>query len=100
MRHAPAPWRHLAPTAPDTLDIYPFYNNDPFVVDECPHVFFAGNQAQYHAADMEGTDGQKVRVISVPSFALTGEAVLVDLVTLDSVPIKFRADVGAASNEK
>jgi len=25
-------WRHCAPTAPDTLDTYPFFDTDPFVV--------------------------------------------------------------------
>src|SRR5690606_6894879 len=37
-------WGHLAPTAPDTLACYPFYYEDPFVIEQCPHVFFAGNQ--------------------------------------------------------
>lgn len=25
---------------------YPFTDEDPFVIDECPHVFFSGNQAK------------------------------------------------------
>jgi DNA polymerase II small subunit/DNA polymerase delta subunit B len=25
-------WRHCAPTAPDTLDTYPYFDTDPFVV--------------------------------------------------------------------
>lgn len=37
-------WRHMAPTAPDTLPCYPFCDIDPFVIRECPHVFFCGNQ--------------------------------------------------------
>jgi len=40
-------WRHLAPTAPDTLACYPFQTVDPFVIEQCPHVFFAGNQKQF-----------------------------------------------------
>lgn len=37
-------WRHMAPTTPDTLPCYPFCDIDPFVIRECPHVFFCGNQ--------------------------------------------------------
>lgn len=40
-------WNHLAPTAPDTLGCYPFYENDPFVIEDCPHVMFAGNQEKF-----------------------------------------------------
>ena len=36
-------FRHLAPTAPDTLGCCPFTTTDPFVLKECPHVYFAAN---------------------------------------------------------
>lgn len=36
-------WRHLAPTAPDTLACYPFFDHDPFVIDTAPHIMFSGN---------------------------------------------------------
>jgi DNA polymerase delta subunit 2 len=39
-------WRHMAPTAPDTLPCYPFCDSDPFVLEECPHVYFCGNQVR------------------------------------------------------
>ena len=29
-------WRHMAPTAPDTLACYPFYIEDPFILSETP----------------------------------------------------------------
>lgn len=35
--------RHLCPTAPDTLRSFPFVNEDPFVITESPHIYFAGN---------------------------------------------------------
>jgi DNA polymerase delta subunit 2 len=39
-------WRHLAPTAPDQLHCYPFYDYDPFIIERCPHVYFIGNQKE------------------------------------------------------
>lgn len=40
-------WRHYAPTGPDTLPIHPFFKNDPFVMKECPDIYFAGNMDKY-----------------------------------------------------
>ncbi|CAN0535133.1 unnamed protein product, partial [Ectocarpus sp. 8 AP-2014] len=54
-------WRHMAPTAPETLGCYPFVTEDPFVVEECPDIFFAGNQPQFATGILEGADGHKVR---------------------------------------
>ncbi|KAG5175621.1 DNA polymerase alpha/epsilon subunit B-domain-containing protein [Tribonema minus] len=91
-------WQHIAPTAPDTLGCYPFLTEDPFVLEECPHVFFAGNQPRFATRLVEGHDGQQkgllnraaqVRVVCVPSFATTGEVVLIDLDTLEATPLQF-----------
>jgi DNA polymerase delta subunit 2 len=32
-------WGHVAPTAPDTLQSYPFHEQEPFVVYSAPHVY-------------------------------------------------------------
>ncbi|KAL9661614.1 hypothetical protein QQ045_026438 [Rhodiola kirilowii] len=40
-------WRHLAPTTPNTLGCYPYTDRDPFLIESCPHVYFAGNQSHY-----------------------------------------------------
>jgi len=85
-------WRHLAPTAPDTLACFPLAHEDPFIMEECPHVFFAGNQPEYGATTMTGSDNQKVLVISVPSFSTTNTAVLVNMRTLESRPIDFSCE--------
>ncbi|CAM9672360.1 unnamed protein product, partial [Phaeothamnion confervicola] len=53
-------WRHLCPTAPDTLGCYPFVDDDPFVVEECPHVFFAGNQPCFATKAVRGAEGPQV----------------------------------------
>nr|XP_034919350.1 DNA polymerase delta small subunit-like isoform X2 [Populus alba] len=40
-------WRHVAPTTPNTLGCYPFTDRDPFLIENCPHVYFVGNQDKY-----------------------------------------------------
>lgn len=40
-------WRHLAPTAPDTLAAIPLSDADPFILGASPAVFFAGCQPAY-----------------------------------------------------
>ncbi|ERN17104.1 hypothetical protein AMTR_s00044p00103310 [Amborella trichopoda] len=69
-------WRHLAPTAPDTLGCYPFTDRDPFVVESCPHVYFVGNQNKYGTQLLKGSEGQLARLISIPRFCETGVAVM------------------------
>ena len=39
--------RHMCPTAPDTLRTFPFREDDPFVIEHAPDVYFAGNQQAY-----------------------------------------------------
>ncbi|KAI9252432.1 DNA polymerase alpha/epsilon subunit B-domain-containing protein [Phascolomyces articulosus] len=80
-------WRHMAPSAPDTLWCYPFQENDPFILENSPHVYFIGNQPQFEQSIIEGPEGQKTRVIMVPSFSETGTIVLVNLGTLDCIEI-------------
>jgi DNA polymerase delta subunit 2 len=82
-------WRLVAPTAPDTLWSYPFQDDDPLVVRDCPHVFFAGNQPRFDTAVIEGPLGQLVRLVAVPSFAKTGTLVLVDGETLEVECVEF-----------
>lgn len=100
-------WRHLAPTAPDTLASYPFSQTDPFVMESedaetQPHVVFAGSQPGFGAVEVSGAapqvpdgalghgDGsRKSLFVSVPSFRRTGQAVLVDLDSLECSPLRF-----------
>lgn len=76
-------WRHMAPSAPDTLWSYPFQDRDPFIIEQTPHVYFIGNQPQFEDRLLSGPDGQKVRIILLPSFAETGIMVLLNLRTLE-----------------
>ncbi|CAB1322244.1 unnamed protein product, partial [Coregonus sp. 'balchen'] len=81
--------RHLAPTAPDTLGCYPFYLKDPFILEECPHVYFSGNAPSYQAKRITGADGQEVLLVAIPEFSSTQTACLVNLRTLECEPIHF-----------
>lgn len=76
-------WRHLAPTAPDTLGCYPFTDRDPFVIEDCPHVYFCGNQKKYESRLIKGSEGQLVRLVCIPSFCETGSAVMVNMRSLE-----------------
>ncbi|KAL6706919.1 DNA polymerase delta small subunit Cdc1 [Coniothyrium glycines] len=72
-------WRCIAPTAPDTLWCYPFQDDDPMLLTDCPHVYFAGCQEKFGRRMIEGPAGEKVLLISVPRFRETGCVVLVDM---------------------
>ncbi|MCJ1357176.1 MAG: hypothetical protein MMC33_007172 [Icmadophila ericetorum] len=102
-------WRCAAPTAPDTLckythakycnprleadcfftGAYPYQEKDQFVITECPHVYFVGNQPKFDTTVIEGPDAQSVRLIAVPKFKETGELILLDADTLEVETIKF-----------
>ncbi|KAK6436339.1 DNA polymerase delta small subunit Cdc1 [Oleoguttula sp. CCFEE 5521] len=89
MMEAMLRWRLVAPTAPDTLWCYPFPDGDAFVLRECPHVFFVGNQPKFESTVVEGPLGQQCRIVAVPSFRDTGEVVVLDLETLEPEIVKF-----------
>ena len=110
-------WRNIAPTAPDTLAVcyvclflsplvalnpytpspdpfflqcYPFKRKDPFIINESPHLYFAGNQPEFGTRLVEGKDGQQIRLVLVPSFASTSTAVLVNLNYMSAKPLCFQ----------
>eukprot|EP01006_Ploeotia_vitrea_P043866 TRINITY_DN66785_c2_g2_i1.p1 TRINITY_DN66785_c2_g2~~TRINITY_DN66785_c2_g2_i1.p1 ORF type:complete len:466 (+),score=48.49 TRINITY_DN66785_c2_g2_i1:26-1399(+) len=72
-------WGNIAPTCPDTLSGYPFSDTDPFVLQECPHVYFAGNQKEFGTKLVRGDNGQVCRLVAVPEFHKQPTLVLVDL---------------------
>ncbi|XP_059163873.1 DNA polymerase delta subunit 2-like [Physella acuta] len=82
-------WGHLAPTAPDTLGCFPFVDEDPFILSECPHVYFAGCQPEFSQKIYNGAAGQEVLLLTIPRFCQTGTAVLVNLKNLEAYPISF-----------
>ncbi|TPX33388.1 DNA-directed DNA polymerase [Synchytrium microbalum] len=82
-------WGHIAPTCPDTLWCYPYKDEDPFVLEQRPHVFFIGNQPKYETKLVEGPPGQSTLIVLLPSFSKTATIALVDLDTLECIPVSF-----------
>ncbi|KAL5395475.1 hypothetical protein PMIN06_004197 [Paraphaeosphaeria minitans] len=82
-------WRCIAPTAPDTLWCYPFQDDDPLILKECPHIYFAGNREKFQAKFVQGPAGQQTLIVGVPKFSKTGQVVLVDMETLEVETVKL-----------
>lgn len=97
---------------------YPFQTNDPFVLQSCPHIFFAGNQPRFktmvvegdssfrlNGADAEMADtmednvGPKIRVMTILKFSETGELIVLDTETLEVEVVRFGAFAGQAERE-
>ncbi|NWX26733.1 DPOD2 polymerase, partial [Notiomystis cincta] len=114
---------HISPTAPDTLGMvraggllhgglcqglppnspsfpgcYPFYKSDPFILTECPHVYFCGNAPHFQSKLLQGEEGQRVLLLTVPDFSATQTACLVNLRDLSCQPITF-SGFGADSED-
>ncbi|XP_044737618.1 DNA polymerase delta subunit 2-like [Chrysoperla carnea] len=83
-------WGHLCPTAPDTLSCYPYYSKDPFIIKDCPHTVFAGNQAKYQNKIYKGPENQEVQLICVPEFAKTQTVAVLNLKTFTTYPVSFQ----------
>lgn len=84
-------WRHMAPTAPDTLWCHPFFTVDPFVITEPADFYIIGNQPQFATKMVEG-DESRCRIILVPAFKETGIIVLANLRTLEVKTMSFSLD--------
>lgn len=78
-------YSHMAPNAPDTLGCFPYIENDPFVIEQRPHIYFAGNCEEFATKEVDGTT-----IICLPKFAERSEAVILDLSTRDFELLSFR----------
>ncbi|KZS99300.1 hypothetical protein SISNIDRAFT_472204 [Sistotremastrum niveocremeum HHB9708] len=83
--------RHFAPTAPDTIDCYPYQEIEPFILQQTPDLYFCGNQPRFETTLLEH-NGIKCRIICIPKFSETGELVLFNVRTLDVKVVKFDAE--------
>ena len=93
-------WRHIAPTAPDTLWCHPYFAKDPFVIPQTPDIYVVGNQPAFatklvtedgnpDADDEEDRRAKRCRIVLVPNFKQTGVLVLVNMRTLDVRRVQF-----------
>lgn len=83
-------WRHLAPTAPDTLACFPFEDEDPFIIKECPQVLFAGNQKEFSLKVVVGPENQSVCLLCVPEFCETQSVCVLNLRDLNCECVEFK----------
>jgi DNA polymerase delta subunit 2 len=90
MAHDTLRWRHLAPTAPDTLWCYPYFEKDPFVLQKSPHIYVIGNQPDYGTMLVEDEKGQPIRIIMVPRFVQSQTIVVLNTKTLEVQPVSFK----------
>ena len=92
-------WRHMAPTAPDTLWCHPYLKEDPFLITETPHIYIVGGQKKFGTRMVtdpqegnptsKGQSSSRCRIVMVPNFARTGILVLINLRTLGVKCVKF-----------
>lgn len=82
-------WRHMCPTAPDTLPVLPYSVKDPFIMNYCPDIYFVGNTDKFETKLWKGDENQVVRLICIPKFSSTHTAVMVDIETLDAAVVSF-----------
>jgi DNA polymerase delta subunit 2 len=84
-------WRHMAPTAPDTLWCHPYREEDPFIMKATPDIYIAGGQDEFATKMVqdEYDSRRQCRLVMVPKFAQTGLLVLVNLRSLDVKTVCF-----------
>lgn len=80
-------WSNICPTAPDSVGAVP---TTDFVLTETPQLYFCGNCEEGFATKITTTTTTKTRLVCIPKFHETGEAVLVNLRTLDVELLRFQ----------
>ncbi|KAG1843556.1 DNA polymerase alpha/epsilon subunit B-domain-containing protein [Suillus subalutaceus] len=81
-------WRHVAPTAPDTLWCHPYRDRDPFILWETPDIYLVGGMPQF-GTELVGSEDGSGRAGRYCRIVLTGVLVLVNLRTLEVQRVDF-----------
>lgn len=71
------------------IGCYPFQDDDPLIVKDCPHVYIVGNQPRFEKRVIHGPLGQQVVLIAVPKFSQSKTLVLLDLESLEVETVEF-----------
>ncbi|KAL4703295.1 hypothetical protein ACJJTC_015427 [Scirpophaga incertulas] len=82
-------WRHLAPTCPDTIPCTPCDLTDPFIIYNCPAIYFSGNCDEFATDIYKGGEGQQVRLVCLPDFCDSKTVALVNLANLECHSVTF-----------
>jgi len=89
-------WRHMSPTAPDTLWCHPYFTADPFIIKETPHIYVVGAQPEFGTKLIteQKRGGEKIRsrIVLLPSFAKSGTLVVVNIRTLEVRCVNFAVE--------
>ncbi|XP_059053766.1 DNA polymerase delta subunit 2 [Achroia grisella] len=82
-------WRHMAPTCPDTVPCTPCVVTDPFIIQNCPAIYFSGNSEEFATDVYKGEDGQHVRLVCLPDFSTSKTMAIVNLQNLECFSMTF-----------
>ncbi|KAG6829845.1 hypothetical protein H0H92_003288 [Tricholoma furcatifolium] len=94
-------WRHMAPTAPDTLWCHPYFGGDPFIITTTPDLYIVGNQRRFATKVIVDPDSKtQCRVVLVPEFANTGILVLVNIRSLGVKTVTFAVQGMTGAGER
>ncbi len=87
-------WAHLCPTGPNSIGMVP--SGDPMAMTkQAANVYFCGNSNEGFATKLYehgDSESSKTRLVCLPKFSETGEAVLVNLKTLQVEVLRFAAE--------
>ena len=83
-------WKHLFPTAPDTLRCQPIKDKDPLVLQEKPDLLAVGSQKQF---GYERVDG--ISFVGVPKFK-SGSFAIVDVDSMETYEMNIKAGLSTS----
>ncbi|VWU52851.1 DNA polymerase delta small subunit, putative [Hepatocystis sp. ex Piliocolobus tephrosceles] len=87
--------RILSPTAPDTMNSYPFITDDPFCLkndDTYPHIFVNGNCTNLEIEYLEKNAQKLPLLICLPNFVIQPKVVLLNITNMEYKVLSFNVN--------